>query len=479
MQISKAGLGRFLPALASSRAMALPTLKLFGLELANVRREAALNWLVDRLDAGERTRVGFVNAHCVNVMAGNAAYRQALAGCDALLPDGSGIALAARLHRTRLAANLNGTDLVPALCARLAGTEHSVFLLGGVPGVADEASQALQAQCPGLAIAGTHHGYFGATEEADIIRRINASGATMLIVAMGVPKQDLWLARVAPQLRPTLSLGVGALLDFLANRVSRAPLLLRRNGLEWTWRLAQEPKRMWQRYILGNPLFVARAVADATLPGATLPGAAALRRADEAAKRGLDLVATGLGLLLLSPLLLGVALAVKATSPGPAFYRQTRIGQNGVPFRMIKFRSMFIDAEARRAALLAANAHGEAGITFKMRRDPRVTKLGRLLRKSSIDELPQLWNVLRGDMSLVGPRPQLPGEVLRYTPDQFARLAAKPGITCLWQIAGRAEIGFEQQCALDISYLTHRTVLMDLMILLRTIPAVISARGAY
>ena len=474
MQISKSGFGTIAPVLWSSHATHLPAMRMFGLTVTNASKEAALDWISGRVFTGERTRIAFLNAHCANVAASDATYREALATTDALLPDGSGIALAARLHRTRLAANLNGTDLVPALCERLAYTGHSVFLLGGRPGVAEDAALKLQADYPGLAIAGSHHGFLTEANEAATIREINASGASVILVAMGVPMQDSWLARVAPQLRPAVSIGVGALFDFLAGKVSRAPQALRSTGLEWTWRLAQEPARMWRRYIVGNPLFVARAVIDASRIDADR-----LARADQTAKRCFDLLATGCGMLLLAPLLLMVAGLVKLTSAGPAFYRQTRIGQDGVPFSMYKFRSMYIDADARRAALVAGNEHGSAGVTFKIKNDPRITALGRFLRKSSIDELPQLWNVLKGDMSLVGPRPQLPGEVAQYKVSHFGRLAAKPGLTCLWQISGRANIAFEQQCELDMHYLNTRNVLVDLMILLRTVPAVLAARGAY
>ncbi len=451
---------------------AMPTLGLFDLSIANADVPQAIDWMCARIAAGEPTRIAYLNAHCLNQATVDASYRGALATADALLPDGSGIALAARLAGEPLRANLNGTDLVPLLCARLAATGHSVFLLGGRPGVATAAAESLRETCPGLIIAGTRDGYFADRDEAEVIAEINASGASLVLVAMGVPLQETWLARVAPRLSAPMTMGVGGLFDFLSGRIPRAPLGLRRVGLEWTWRLYQEPARMWRRYVLGNPVFVARAL-RATLPG--LLG----RVFDGPAKRLLDVTAAGAGLLLLAPLLLTVAALVRLTSRGPAFLRQTRIGEDGVPFTMFKLRSMYMDAEARRAALVGANEHGAAGLTFKLRRDPRITPIGRLLRKSSIDELPQLWNVLKGEMSLVGPRPQLPGEVARYAPAHFRRLAAKPGLTCLWQISGRADIAFEQQFELDLAYLARRSFFEDLRILLMTVPAVLAARGAY
>ncbi len=449
----------------------LPTISLLGLRLTNLSRDEALDWLCDRLDAGAGTRIAFLNAHCANVAAADPAYRAALASADALLADGSGVAIAARMHGHGLAANLNGTDLVPALCGRLALMGRSVFLLGGRPGVAEAAAAKLMALHPGLRIAGTAHGFFAASEEAEVIDMVNASGADVLLTAMGVPLQDVFLARTAASLRPRLTLGVGALFDFLAGEVSRAPVWLRRAGMEWTWRLAQEPVRLARRYILGNPAFLARAAISATAP--------ARARLDESAKRAMDFTAGALGLVAASPILLTAMLAIRATSPGPALLRQTRIGQDGKPFTVWKLRSMYIDADQRRAALLAANCHGADGVTFKMANDPRVTRVGKFLRKSSIDELPQLWNVLVGDMSLVGPRPPLPQEVARYTPRQHQRLYAKPGLTCLWQISGRSNLNFERQVELDMQYIATRSLLTDVVILLRTIPAVLTARGAY
>jgi exopolysaccharide biosynthesis WecB/TagA/CpsF family protein len=452
----------------------LTTTRVLGVDVVNASVAATLDWLCARLDAQWPARIAFLNAHCANVSACNTQYRDALGGADAVLPDGSGVSLALRMRGERLTANLNGTDLIPSLCQRLAARGQSVFLLGGRPGVADHAAARLQKDAPGLIIAGTQHGYFDAGMESRVIRDINASGAAVVLVAMGVPAQDEWLARNAARLRATLTFGVGGLFDFLSGRIPRAPRVLRRTGLEWTYRLYQEPKRMWRRYILGNPAFVARVIADA------VPSMALVReRADLAAKRALDAAAAAAGVLLLAPLLLSVALAIRLTSKGPALLRQVRIGQDGAPFTLYKFRSMYHDAEARRAALLADNAHGANGVTFKMKHDPRITPVGRLLRRSSIDELPQLLNVLGGTMSLVGPRPPLPSEVARYTPRQRQRLCAKPGLTCLWQVSGRANLPFPRQVELDIEYMGRRSLWLDIAILFRTVPAVLLARGAY
>jgi exopolysaccharide biosynthesis polyprenyl glycosylphosphotransferase len=195
------------------------------------------------------------------------------------------------------------------------------------------------------------------------------------------------------------------------------------------------------------------------------------------AKRMLDVTVSGLMLILLTPLFLVVALAIKLTSPGPVFFSQVRVGMNKRQFKLYKFRSMVADAEAKKAALAAYNEM-QGGPAFKMKNDPRVTKVGRFIRKTSIDELPQLWNVLKGEMSLVGPRPPLPLEVEQYEWLQRRRLSIKPGITCLWQIGGRNNLTFEQWMELDKAYCDNWSFWLDLKILLKTIPVVLLGRGA-
>ncbi|MGQ0566314.1 MAG: sugar transferase [Gemmobacter sp.] len=195
------------------------------------------------------------------------------------------------------------------------------------------------------------------------------------------------------------------------------------------------------------------------------------------AKRLFDVSVTLLALLAIWPLIAMVALLVRLGSPGPAFFVQTRVGRNGMRFGMVKFRSMSLDAEARRAALVSASDRD--GLCFKMKDDPRVTPLGRFLRRSSLDELPQLFNVLWGDMSLVGPRPALPQEVAAYPPEAMGRLAVLPGITGVWQVSGRAEVGFDAMVAMDLAYARQHSLAGDLAILARTAGVVATGRGAY
>src|SRR5262245_47674990 len=194
-------------------------------------------------------------------------------------------------------------------------------------------------------------------------------------------------------------------------------------------------------------------------------------------KRALDLIGAAIALVLSAPVMLLAALAIKIETHGPVLYRSTRVGRGGKPFTFYKLRSMVNGADRHRHHLSHLNECD--GPVFKISRDPRVTVVGRFLRTTSLDELPQLWNVLRGAMSLVGPRPPIPDEVSHYQPWQMRRLDVRPGLTCLWQISGRSRIGFEEWMRLDLEYIRRLSFRLDLRILLRTIPAVISREGAY
>lgn len=197
----------------------------------------------------------------------------------------------------------------------------------------------------------------------------------------------------------------------------------------------------------------------------------------QALKAAVDRTGATLGLIALAPLLLMVATAVQLTSAGPVFHRQIRQGRHNRPFTMWKFRTMVVDAEQHKAQLVTSNEND--GPMFKMRRDPRVTRIGRLLRRSSLDELPQLFNVLRGDMSLVGPRPPLPDEVSRYDERELRRLAVRPGLTGLWQVSGRSDLSWQETVSLDLWYVDNWSVATDVGLMARTLRAVTDGRGAY
>lgn len=195
-------------------------------------------------------------------------------------------------------------------------------------------------------------------------------------------------------------------------------------------------------------------------------------------KRVTDILGALLGIIILSPLFLVIALLIKIEDPkGPVFFKQVRVGKNEKEYNMYKFRSMISDAEDKLKDLLAYNE--ATGAMFKMKHDPRITKIGKYIRKTSIDELPQLWNVLKGDMSLVGPRPPLPREVLEYSNYDKQRLLVTPGCTGLWQVSGRSKIGFTEMVELDLKYIKKRTIIYDYKLILKTIVVLFGSKDAY
>jgi exopolysaccharide biosynthesis polyprenyl glycosylphosphotransferase len=243
----------------------------------------------------------------------------------------------------------------------------------------------------------------------------------------------------------------------------------------------------WELEATGTDLVVSTGLAEVCLPRVhvgTVAGAPVMRidnphfRGGRRLVKGIfDRTAAAVGLLVLSPLLLVLALLVRCTSRGPAFFLQTRVGRGGRTFRMVKFRSMYADAEARLAELMALNEND--GLKFKIKNDPRVTPVGRVLRRFSLDELPQLFNIVTGSMSLVGPRPPLPSEVERYDTDTHRRLLVKPGLTGLWQVSGRSDLNWEESVRLDLHYVENWSLFLDMVVLLKTARVVVRATGAY
>ena len=200
-------------------------------------------------------------------------------------------------------------------------------------------------------------------------------------------------------------------------------------------------------------------------------------RVYEIFKRIIDIIGAGLGLILLSPIIAIVACAVKVTSKGPIFFSQKRVGKNGELFEMYKFRSMVVNAEELKENLEDQNEM--SGPMFKIKDDPRVTKVGKFIRKTSIDELPQLWNILKGDMSLVGPRPSLPKEVEQFDNWMFKRLSVRPGLTCYWQVSGRNNIDFEDWMKLDVKYVEERNIWIDIKLIFKTIFVLFGDKNAF
>lgn len=237
----------------------LDTLSIFGVRMDNTTMQAALDGIISAsAPAQPPTQLAFVNPDCLNIAWRNPDYTAVLQGCERVFPDGIGLRIGGRMLGVELRDNVNGTDLFPLLCEAAAGAGRRLYLLGARPGVAAAAAQAMQARYPTLRIAGTRDGYFAVDQEAEVIAEINASGASILLVAFGAPRQEFWIAQHRAMLSPPVAMGVGGLFDFYSGRIQRAPLWMREIGMEWVYRLLQEPGRMWRRYIIGNPVFLCR-----------------------------------------------------------------------------------------------------------------------------------------------------------------------------------------------------------------------------
>ena len=235
-----------------------PILNFFGIPVVNTTMREAVDWVVAKAGGDGKTVLAFVNPDCLNIAWKNEDYRSMLRGADRVLPDGIGIHLGCRMLGLALRANVNGTDMFPLLCQAMASAGMSIYLLGARPGVARAAADNMVKHYPQLQVAGTRDGYFTPAQEAAVVDAINRSGARVLLVAFGVPRQELWLRRWRDRLDPPVCMGVGGLFDFYSGRIPRAPVWMREMGLEWVYRLMQEPGRMWRRYVIGNPLFLLR-----------------------------------------------------------------------------------------------------------------------------------------------------------------------------------------------------------------------------
>jgi len=228
------------------------------LRLLNLALEDAVAAIESAVLAGSKAHVAFVNADCVNIAASDETYRDRLAAMAWVFVDGIGMRIAGRLLNQPVRDNVNGTDLFPRLCEALARHDRSLYLLGGRPGVAAAAADWARTRFPGLRIAGSRDGYFAADDSHAVVTEIQETRPDVLLVAMGVPVQEAWMARHATATGATVTLGVGGLFDYYSGRIPRAPLWMRRLGLEWMFRLLQEPGRLWRRYLVGNVVFLGR-----------------------------------------------------------------------------------------------------------------------------------------------------------------------------------------------------------------------------
>lgn len=242
-------------------------LNIFNVPINRESMDSAIDWIINKCQQPSQVTAHFVNASCLNIAYSHRHYRAILQKSHRVFADGSGIQLACRILRRRTTDNVNGTDLFPALCKKSRNTAVKIFLLGARPGLADKTAAAMSEKFPGLQIVGTHHGYFSQQQNADVIETINQSGANVLLVALGAPRQEIWINEYRDQLAPAVCMGVGGLFDYYSGRIPRAPLWMRRIGCEWVWRFLQEPKRLWQRYLIGNFIFVGRVIKQSLLGG--------------------------------------------------------------------------------------------------------------------------------------------------------------------------------------------------------------------
>jgi len=226
--------------------------------LVNIALDEAVDAIECALSAGRYTAIAFANADCANIAAVDEEYRADLATMDWIFVDGIGMRMAGKMQKTPVRDNVNGTDLFPALCASLARTGKRIFLLGGQPGVAEAAAAWAEARFPGLQIAGTQHGYFSHDENTQVLHTIRNARTDVLLVGFGAPRQEAWINRFAGFTGTTVAMGVGGLFDYYSGRIPRAPMWMRKTGLEWLFRLIQEPGRLWKRYLVGNVVFLAR-----------------------------------------------------------------------------------------------------------------------------------------------------------------------------------------------------------------------------
>lgn len=248
----------FQPAQATQLPATLELREFIGLRFWDVDLARTARFLVERAAAGERLQVFFVNAHCINVAARNPDYAKLLKNTPFLFADGVGLALAARICGVPLDNNVNGTDLFPKICEAAAAASVPIAFLGARPGVARTCAEHMEREFPGLRVVWTDHGYLSGKDEDARLASLNASGAKILFVAKGVPTQEKWIAEHSARIAPPVVLGVGALFDFYSGAITRAPRFVRDLRMEWLYRLLREPRRLFRRYVLGNPAFIAR-----------------------------------------------------------------------------------------------------------------------------------------------------------------------------------------------------------------------------
>ena len=474
-------------------------LNLLGLSFSRVEPNRFASWIgLGLMTPGNKT-LSFVDATILNQCRDDKQAYEMLKRAELLVPRGQALQLQLSTYNVDPQPSAPTQRLYDELLLELESRQlKTVFLISDKRLVASLVPLLLQ-RYPSLrySIETLNDQYHFSTSE--LAGRLQQSESRVVISLLQSPQQERMLSRLNRLMKDQLFIGIGtglpeSIMKLKANESTlgrRMALALRNkrhsillNPTQWIGYAARwfEAKLHPQ----GDTAKLNLAILGSSWRSRLLRALIALkassfrmRRALSAlVKRTLDLIGVGTGLLLLSPMLIIVALLIKISSPGPIFYSQTRVGLRGKLFRMWKFRSMYTDADKRKAELEAQNEMA-GGVLFKMKRDPRITPIGRVIRRLSIDELPQLLNVLTGEMSLVGPRPALPQEVKAYPVLARARLEVKPGLTGLWQISGRSDLPFDKQVLLDTAYVHTQSTTNDIKLIAKTIPAVVSGKGAY
>lgn len=473
-----------------------------GLSFSRISTTRLMEWIGMALVAQQNHLMVFADATTVSRCSQDADLFAVLQNADLLIPRGRGLNLGLNLLGEHQAPTLDSTLLYDHILLELEHRGKPIAILCRDDAQATKMLSQLAARYPHL--KSTVH-TLAQPQDCDWTKLTDTladSGAQALIVALESPAQELALRHLGWRLRLPLTIAMGlplfAALEELTSSAGKFNTLLRKLSRK-RWSVAIRPLsylrflwsaakfKLWRDEQLNTSLRGVNDVLRSSNNQARLVRLQiAIRsyiwklrcRMQRSLKRAIDIAGASVGLLMLSPLLIPVMLIIKATSPGPLFYSQIRVGYRGKTFRMWKFRSMYIDADARKAALEAQNEMA-GGVIFKMKNDPRITPIGRLIRRLSIDELPQLYNVLSGEMSLVGPRPALESEVAQYPVLARARLEAIPGLTGLWQISGRSDLPFDKQILLDTTYVHTQSASNDIKLIAKTIPAVLSGKGAY
>ena len=470
-----------------------------GLSLSRVEPNRFVSWIgLGLMTPGNKT-LSFVDATILNQCRDDKQAYEMLKRAELLVPRGQALQLQLSVYNVDSQPSVPTQLLYDELLLDLESRQlKTVFLTSNNRMMATLEPLLLQ-RYPSLhySIETLNDQYHFSTTE--LAARLQQSESRVVISLLDSPQQERMLSRLNRLMKDQLFIGIGSGLPesimelrvnestlwrriALALRKKRHSILLK--PTHWTGYVArwfeaklhpQGDTAQLNLAILGSSW---RSRLLRTIIAVKASSFRMRRRLGTLLKRALDLIGVGTGLLLLSPVLIIVVLLIKISSPGPIFYSQMRVGLRGKLFRMWKFRSMYTDADKRKAGLEAQNEMA-GGVLFKMKRDPRITPIGRVIRRLSIDELPQLLNVLTGEMSLVGPRPALPQEVEAYPVLARARLEVKPGLTGLWQISGRSDLPFDKQVLLDTAYVHTQSTTNDIKLIAKTIPAVVSGKGAY